>query len=224
MAEIWRMDFVLAAKARGISRRRIVLAHVARNALLPVVTVLGLQSAAMLGGSVVIETVFSVPGLGRLAQEAVASRDTPLLLGIILVSAVLVISVNLVVDVVYALLDPRIGSGEAGMSLAGRFLRTPEGAAGALILLVLAALALARPCPVPARSAVDRRPGAAATVPGLVAAARHRPPRPRRAGRHRAWRAHVARRRAGGGGHRDRRRHASSARWPASSAASPTRC
>jgi peptide/nickel transport system permease protein len=112
MAEVWRMDFVLAAKARGLSRRRIVLAHVARNALLPLVTVLGLQSAAMLGGSVVIETVFSVPGLGRLAQEAVASRDTPLLLGIILTSAVLVISVNLVVDVVYALLDPRIGSGE----------------------------------------------------------------------------------------------------------------
>ena len=112
MAEVWRMDFVLAAKARGIPRRRIVLAHVARNALLPVVTVLGLQSAAMLGGSVVIETVFSVPGLGRLAQEAVASRDTPLLLGIILTSAVLVISVNLVVDLVYAVLDPRIGSGE----------------------------------------------------------------------------------------------------------------
>jgi len=112
MAEIWRMDFVLAARARGISRRRIVLAHVARNALLPVITVLGLQSAAMLGGSVVIETVFSVPGLGRLAQEAVASRDTPLLLGIILVSAVLVISINLIVDVIYAVLDPRIGSGE----------------------------------------------------------------------------------------------------------------
>jgi peptide/nickel transport system permease protein len=113
MAEVWRMDFVLAAKARGIPRRRIVLAHVARNALLPVVTVLGLQSAAMLGGSIVIETVFSVPGLGRLAQEAVASRDTPLLLGIILTSAVLVISVNLGVDLVYALLVPRIGGGEA---------------------------------------------------------------------------------------------------------------
>jgi peptide/nickel transport system permease protein len=112
MAEVWRTDFVLAAKARGLSRRRIVLAHVARNALLPLVTVLGLQSAAMLGGSVVIETVFSIPGLGRLAQEAVASRDTPLLLGIILISAVLVVSINLVVDVIYALLDPRIGSGE----------------------------------------------------------------------------------------------------------------
>lgn len=113
MAEAWRMDFVLAAKARGVSRRRIVLRHVARNALLPLVTMLGLQSAQMLGGSVVIETVFSVPGLGRLAQEAVASRDTPLLLGIILASAVLVIVINLIVDILYAFLDPRVGSSEA---------------------------------------------------------------------------------------------------------------
>ncbi|MEP9397626.1 ABC transporter permease [Mesorhizobium sp. KR2-14] len=112
MAEIWRMDFVLAARAKGLSRRRIVWRHVARNALLPLVTMLGLQSAAMLGGSVVIESVFSIPGLGRLAQEAVSSRDTPLLLGIILVSAVLVILINLVVDMLYAVLDPRVGASE----------------------------------------------------------------------------------------------------------------
>jgi len=113
MAEIWRMDFIAAAKARGISRRRLVLRHVARNALLPLVTMLGLQSASMLGGSVVIESVFAVPGIGRLAQEAVASRDAPLLLGIILISAVLVIVVNLAVDMAYALLDPRVGADEA---------------------------------------------------------------------------------------------------------------
>ncbi|WP_027153150.1 ABC transporter permease [Mesorhizobium sp. WSM2561] len=113
MAEVWRQDFVLAARAKGLSRRRIVLAHVARNALLPLVTMLGLQSAQMLGGSVVIESVFSVPGLGRLAQEAVAARDTPLLLGIILVSAVLVIVINLLVDIAYAFLDPRVGASEA---------------------------------------------------------------------------------------------------------------
>jgi peptide/nickel transport system permease protein len=113
MAEVWRMDFVKAAHARGIARRRIVLRHVARNALLPLVTMLGLQSAAMLGGSVVIESVFSVPGLGRLAQEAVSSRDTPLLMGLILVSAVLVILINLAVDLLYAFLDPRVGAGEA---------------------------------------------------------------------------------------------------------------
>ncbi|MCO6049949.1 ABC transporter permease [Mesorhizobium sp. RP14(2022)] len=113
MAEVWRQDFTLAARARGISRHRIVWRHVARNALLPLVTMLGLQSAAILGGSVVIESVFSVPGLGRLAQEAVSSRDTPLLLGIILVSAVLVILINLAVDCAYAGLDPRVGGSEA---------------------------------------------------------------------------------------------------------------
>ena len=113
MAEVWRLDFIRAARARGLSRRRIVLAHVARNALLPLVTMLGLQSAQMLGGSVVIESIFSVPGLGRLAQEAVALRDTPLLLGIILVSAVLVVLINLLVDIAYAFLDPRVGASEA---------------------------------------------------------------------------------------------------------------
>ncbi|MDQ6434151.1 ABC transporter permease [Mesorhizobium sp. LHD-90] len=113
MAEAWRMDFVLAARARGVPRRRSAVRHVARNALLPLVTMLGLQSAAMLGGSVVIESLFSVPGLGRLAQEAVSARDTPLLLGIILTSAVMVILINLVVDCLYALLDPRVGASEA---------------------------------------------------------------------------------------------------------------
>lgn len=108
MAEIWQMDFVRALHARGISRPRIVLGHVARNALLPLITMLGLQAAAMLGGSVVIESVFAIPGLGRLAQEAVAARDTPLLLGVILTSAIMVILVNFLVDLIYFWLDPRI--------------------------------------------------------------------------------------------------------------------
>lgn len=112
MAEVWRMDFVLALRARGLPRSRIVIAHVARNALLPLVTMLGLQSASMLGGSVVIESVFAVPGIGRLAHEAVAARDVPLLLGIILSSAVLVVVVNLLVDIAYAALDPRVGASE----------------------------------------------------------------------------------------------------------------
>ena len=108
MVELWPLDFVRAARARGMPRRRLVLRHVARNALLPVVTMLGLQSAGMLGGSVVIESVFSIPGLGRLAYEAVLKRDTPLLLGVMLLSAVLVITVNLLVDLVYRMLDPRL--------------------------------------------------------------------------------------------------------------------
>ncbi|MFK0204798.1 ABC transporter permease [Agrobacterium sp. NPDC090283] len=112
MAAVWPLDFVLFARSKGLSRRRIVLRHVARNAALPLVTVLGLQAATMLGGSVVIESVFAIPGFGRLAQEAVSGRDTPLLMGIILTSAVFVILINLTVDLLYAVLDPRIGSGE----------------------------------------------------------------------------------------------------------------
>ena len=115
MAEAWKLDFVLFARAKGLSRSRIVLRHVARNALLPLVTMLGLQSAAMLGGSVVIESVFAIPGFGRLAQEAVNGRDAPLLMGIVVTSAVLVISVNVLVDLVYAALDPRIGASEGGV-------------------------------------------------------------------------------------------------------------
>lgn len=108
MVEAWRSDYVRAARAKGIPRRRLVLRHVARNALLPVVTMLGLQSATLIGGSVVVESVFAVPGLGRLAAEAVTQRDLPLLLGILLVSAVLVVLVNLVIDLLYARLDPRV--------------------------------------------------------------------------------------------------------------------
>ncbi|TBC87914.1 ABC transporter permease (plasmid) [Rhizobium leguminosarum] len=115
MAEAWKLDFVLFARAKGLSRSRIVLRHVARNALLPLVTMLGLQSAAMLGGSVVIESVFAIPGFGRLAQEAVNGRDAPLLMGIVVTSAVLVISVNFLVDLVNAAFDPRIGASEGGV-------------------------------------------------------------------------------------------------------------
>ncbi len=113
MAEAWRHDYALAARARGLGRLRIALFHVARNALLPLVTMLGLQAASMLGGSVIIESVFAIPGFGRLAQEAVAARDAALLAGIILVSAVMVVLVNLAVDLAYAALDPRVGTGEA---------------------------------------------------------------------------------------------------------------
>lgn len=113
MAEAWRQDYALAARARGLGRFRIAVRHIARNALLPLVTMLGLQAASMLGGSVVIESVFAIPGFGRLAHEAVAARDAPLLCGIILVSAVMVVAVNLVVDLAYAALDPRVEDGEA---------------------------------------------------------------------------------------------------------------
>ncbi|UGX84841.1 ABC transporter permease [Phyllobacterium meliloti] len=111
MSEIWRDPFVTGLKARGLSRRRIVWRHVARNAVLPVITMLGWQAAVMLGGSVVVESVFAIPGFGRLAAEAVSRRDTPLLLGIILCSAITVIIANLLVDLAYGKLDPRVRVG-----------------------------------------------------------------------------------------------------------------
>jgi peptide/nickel transport system permease protein len=110
MADLHQEMFVQALKARGISSHRIIWRHIARNAVLPVVTILGWQAGVMLGGSVVIESVFAIPGFGRLAAEAVAKRDTALLLGVILFGAFAVIIANLLVDLAYARLDPRVRS------------------------------------------------------------------------------------------------------------------
>jgi len=111
MLEVYGLDFVRTARAKGLSELRISLRHVLRNALLPVVTLTGLQLASLLGGSIVIETIFSWPGLGRLAFDAVFQRDINLLLGVFLFSSLLVVLMNLLVDILYAFLDPRIAGG-----------------------------------------------------------------------------------------------------------------
>lgn len=108
MLEQAGMDYVVTARAKGLSERRIVWRHVLRNALLPVVTMAGVQVSSLIGGSVIVETVFGWPGLGQLAFESLFARDLNLLLGIFLLSAVLVLAVNLAVDILYTLLDPRI--------------------------------------------------------------------------------------------------------------------
>jgi peptide/nickel transport system permease protein len=110
MLEVLNLDFVRTARSKGLDETRVVVRHVLRNALLPMVTLIGLQAGTMLGGSVVVESVFSLPGLGRLAYESVVQRDLNTLLGIIFVSALLVIAVNFIVDLVYARLDPRISA------------------------------------------------------------------------------------------------------------------
>jgi peptide/nickel transport system permease protein len=112
MLEVLSLDFVRTARAKGLDETRVVIRHVLRNALLPMVTLVGLQAGTMLGGSVVVESVFSLPGLGRLAYESVVQRDLNTLLGIVFVSALVVITVNFLVDLLYARLDPRIGSGK----------------------------------------------------------------------------------------------------------------
>ena len=111
MLEVLNLDFVRTARAKGLDETRVVVRHVLRNALLPMVTLIGLQAGTMLGGSVVVESVFSLPGLGRLAYESVIQRDLNTLLGIVFVSALLVIAVNFLTDLLYARLDPRITSG-----------------------------------------------------------------------------------------------------------------
>jgi len=108
MLEIVQQDFVRTARAKGLSQGRIVFRHVLRNALMPVTTVAGLHFAALFGGAAVTETVFGWPGLGRLTLEAVMGRDFTLLLGILLLSSLLVVLVNVLVDLLQLYLDPRI--------------------------------------------------------------------------------------------------------------------
>jgi peptide/nickel transport system permease protein len=104
-------EYATTARAKGLTERTITLRHVLRNALLPVVTMAGVQVGALLGGSVVVETVFAWPGLGQLAYQSLFARDFNLLLGIFFLSACLVVIVNIIVDVIYVLLDPRIQVG-----------------------------------------------------------------------------------------------------------------
>jgi peptide/nickel transport system permease protein len=108
MLEQAGMDYVTTARAKGLTERRITFRHVLRNALLPVITVAGIQTGGLIGGSVVVETIFGWPGLGLLAFQSLFARDLNLLFGIFFLSACLVVVVNVFVDVIYALLDPRI--------------------------------------------------------------------------------------------------------------------
>lgn len=108
MLEVSRQDFVRTAVAKGLHPLRVNFLHVLRNALIPVTTVAGMHFGTLLGGAVVVETVFSWPGLGRLAFESVMARDYTVLLGILLLSSLLVILANMLVDLLHAWLDPRI--------------------------------------------------------------------------------------------------------------------
>lgn len=108
MIEVADLDYVKAARAKGVRESDVFRRHILRNSLLPVVTYTGLQAGNLVGGAVLTETVFAWPGIGRLAYEAIAGRDYMLLLGTFIVISVLVIAVNLITDLVYTLVDPRI--------------------------------------------------------------------------------------------------------------------
>jgi len=111
MLEQRGLDYVTTARAKGLTERQITVRHVVRNALMPVVTVAGVQVGGLLGGSVVVESVFAWPGLGQLAFQALFARDLNLLLGIFFISSCLVVAINILVDIVYVLLDPRVRVG-----------------------------------------------------------------------------------------------------------------
>jgi peptide/nickel transport system permease protein len=108
MLEMSRLDFVKTARAKGLKNRVIQRRHVLRNALLPVITLAGLQAGQIVGGAVLTETVFAWPGIGRLLFEAISQRDYSVMLGVFFVSAAMVLLFNLITDVLYVLVDPRI--------------------------------------------------------------------------------------------------------------------
>lgn len=108
MLEVLRQDFILTAKAKGLPARVIIFRHALRNALLPVITLLGLSVPGLIGGSVIIETVFALPGLGQLFYTAVMARDYPLIMGNLVLGAVLTLLGNVLADIGYGLADPRI--------------------------------------------------------------------------------------------------------------------
>src|SRR5690606_20144631 len=109
MLNVLSSDYIRTARAKGASEPRVIFGHALKNALIPVVTVVGLQVGTLMGGAVVTETVFSLPGLGRMIVDGIFGRDFPAVQGAILVVVLFILLLNLVVDVSYRLLDRRIG-------------------------------------------------------------------------------------------------------------------
>ena len=111
MLETLRQDYVRTARAKGLAERGVIYRHALRNALIPVVTVIGLQFGSLIGGAVLTETTFAWPGIGRLLVDAIGARDYPIIQGVVLLFAVVFIALNLVVDLLYGYIDPRIKYG-----------------------------------------------------------------------------------------------------------------
>lgn len=108
MLEVVRQDYIRTAKAKGVKDKRVIRKHALRNALIPIVTVVGLQFGRLLGGAVLTETVFAYPGIGRLMVDSIRSKDSPMVLGTIIIFAITFSIVNLLIDILYAYIDPRI--------------------------------------------------------------------------------------------------------------------
>lgn len=108
MLEVIRQDYIMTARAKGLRERDVIYKHALRNALLPAITILGLSIPGLIGGSVIFETIFAIPGMGQLFYMSVMARDYPTIMGILLIGAILTLAGNLIADVSYAVADPRI--------------------------------------------------------------------------------------------------------------------
>jgi peptide/nickel transport system permease protein len=113
MLDVLGTEYIRTAQAKGLADRVVVLRHALKNAMIPVVTIMGLQLNGLLGGAVITEQIFGVPGIGRLAIESILTRDYPMVQGVVLFSALAIVLVNFGVDVLYSMLDPRIRLVEA---------------------------------------------------------------------------------------------------------------
>jgi peptide/nickel transport system permease protein len=108
MLEVLRQDYIRTARAKGLSGRTVIIQHAVRNAFVPIITVIGLQVPVLVGGSLVLESIFGIPGVARYLFESILNRDFPAVIGVNMLVALVIVFTNLIVDVMYAVLDPRV--------------------------------------------------------------------------------------------------------------------
>ena len=109
MLEVLNQDYIETANAKGLKKQKIIFVHALKNAMIPIITTIGLQAGGLLGGSVLTETVFSIPGIGRLMVESIKTRDLPVVLGGVILISICYSLISIVVDILYGFIDPRIG-------------------------------------------------------------------------------------------------------------------
>jgi peptide/nickel transport system permease protein len=138
MLEVIRQDFIRTARAKGLSEKAVVLKHALRNSLIPIVTMLGVMLPALIGGSVIIESIFSIPGMGLLSFEAILSRDYPVIMGVTTIAAILTLIGILVADIGYTLIDPRITFADAPVTFSPKKFLVAFAAVAGIVLLAVA--------------------------------------------------------------------------------------
>ena len=109
MLEVLNQDYIETANAKGLKKQKIIFVHALKNAMIPIITTIGLQAGGLLGGSVLTETVFSIPGIGRLMVESIKTRDLPVVLGGVILISICYSLISIIVDILYGFIDPRIG-------------------------------------------------------------------------------------------------------------------